>query len=82
MMSFYDWELTLCLLWRWKLVKNTLEFIKKSKDFAYENEDDDQTPIEDILTEEMQQEILRDQGPEFDLYLKGLRYRNYNLLKK
>ena len=63
-------------------MRNTLEFIKKSKDLTCEKEEDDLIPLEEILTEEIQQEILREQGPEFDLYLKGLRFRNFNLRKK
>ena len=67
---------------RWKLVKNTMEFIKKSKDLAETKEDFYNPPIEAILTDDIQQEILRIHGSEFDLYLKGLRYRNFDSEKK
>ena len=73
---------SLLILYRWKLVKNTLEFIKKSRDLAETKDDFDNPPIESILTDEIQKEILRIQGPEFDLYLKGLRYRNFDSEKK
>ena len=66
---------------RWKLVKHTMEFIMKSKDLA-EKKDFDSPPIEAILTDDLQQEIMRIHGAEFDLYLKGLRYRNFDSEKK
>ena len=54
----------------------------KSKDLAEKKEDFDCPPIEAILTDDIQQEILRIHGPEFDLYLKGLRYRSFDSEKK
>ena len=63
-------------------MKNTMEFIMKSRDLVETKEDFDNPPIEAILTDEIQQEILRIHGPEFDLYLKGLRYRNFDSEKK
>ena len=59
-----------------------MEFIMKSRDLVETKEDFDNPPIEAILTDEIQQEILRIRGPEFDLYLKGLRYRNFDSEKK
>ena len=59
-----------------------MEFIIKSRDLVETKEDFDYPPIEAILTDEIQQEILKIHGGEFDLYLKGLRYRNFDSEKK
>ena len=58
---------------RWKLVKNSLDFIKKSKQLTKGQGDS----IQDILTLEFRNEILRIKGEEFDLYLQGLLLRDF-----
>ena len=59
---------------RWKLVKNSLDFIKKSKQLTQGQGDS----IQDILTLELRNEILRTNGEEFDLYLRGLLLREFS----
>ena len=59
---------------RWKLVKNSLDFIKKSKQLTQGQGDS----IQDILTLELRNEILRTKGEEFDLYLQGLLLRDFS----
>ena len=59
---------------RWKLVKNSLDFIKKSKQLTQGKGDS----IQDILTLELRNEILRTKGEEFDLYLQGLLLRDFS----
>ena len=59
---------------RWKLVKHCLDFIKRSKLLARRH----QIQMKDILTLELRNEILRTQGEEFDLYLKGLTFRDFS----
>ena len=56
--------------------------IKKDGKLVDEKEDCDQISIDTILTEEIKQEVLKNQGPEFDLYLNGLRFRNFNSRQK
>ena len=66
---------------KWKVVKNMVIFIKKSKEVVEEREQEIASvnfDIDDILTEELKQEIIEVQGSEFDLYLKGLRFRNFD----
>ena len=58
---------------RWKLVKNSLDFIKKSKQLTKGQGDS----IQDILTLELRNEIIRIKGEEFDLYLQGLLLRDF-----
>ena len=63
------------------MVKNTIIFIKNSKEVVEEREQAIASvnyDIDDILTEELKQEIIEVQGSEFDLYLKGLRFRNFD----
>ena len=66
---------------RWKMVKNSLIFIKGTKEiiekkalFAYS----DNFHIDEILTADMKQEICKILGPEVDLYLYGLRFRDFD----
>ena len=54
-------------------MKHSLDFIKKSKQLAGKQA----IPMKDILTEELRNEILRTQGDVFDLYLRGLLYRDF-----
>ena len=58
---------------RWKLLKHSLDFIKKSKQLAGKQT----IQMKEILTLEMRNEILRTQGEVFDLYLQGLLYRDF-----
>ena len=62
---------------RWKVVKNSLDFIKKSKQLIGTTVPDSHQDIHDILNEQMREEILRVMGSEFDLYLRGLFYRDF-----
>ena len=62
---------------RWKVVKNSLDFIKKSKQLIGTSVPDNHQDIHDILSEQMREEILRVMGSEFDLYLRGLFYRDF-----
>ena len=55
-------------------------FIKKSKTVVKEKEaavEVDRFNVEEIVTEEMKKEICEVLGAEFDLYLHGLRYRDF-----
>ena len=63
---------------RWKVVKNSLDFIKKSKQLIGTTVPDSHQDIHDILNEQMREEILRVMGSEFDLYLRGLFYRDFD----
>ena len=54
-------------------MKHSLDFIKRSKEFAGENA----IQINEILTLDLRNEILRTQGEEFDLYLRGLLFRDF-----
>ena len=66
---------------RWKMVKNSLIFIKGTKDIIEEKtvvKYSDNFHIDDILTADMKQEICTIIGPEVDLYLFGLRFRNFD----
>ena len=61
------------IYFRWKLVKHSLDFIKKSKQLAGKNA----IQMNEILTLDLRNEILRTQGEEFDLYLRGLLFRDF-----
>ena len=50
-----------------------MDFIKKSKQFAGGKA----FQMREILTFELRNEILRIQGEEFDLYLRGLLFRDF-----
>ena len=63
---------------RWKVVKNSLDFIKKSKQLVRTTVPDSHQDIHDILNEDMREEILTVMGSEFDLYLRGLFYRDFD----
>ena len=66
---------------KWKVVKNSLIFIKNSKAILEEkNEALFQTTfdMDEILTEELKKEICEVHGIEFDLYLHCLRWRNFD----
>ena len=66
---------------RWKMVKNSLIFIKGTKEIIEEKtvvKYSDNFLIDDILTANMKQEICKILGPEVDLYLFGLRFRNFD----
>ena len=73
-----------CLVMRrskWKMVKNSIIFIRKNKDLeeaGHHSVDHDVFDIDDILTDELKEEIFKLQGQEFDLYLNGLRWRNFD----
>ena len=58
-------------------MKNSLDFIKKSKQLIGTTVPDSHQDIHDILNEQMREEILRVMGSEFDLYLRGLFYRDF-----
>lgn len=61
-------------------MKNTLDFIKKSKEMTggeYDS-DNDYNDIRTVLTEDLRLDIINRQGPEFDIYLKGLFYRDFD----
>ena len=66
---------------RWKVVKNSLIFIKGTKEMLEEKavvKYSDNFHIDEILTADMKQEICSILGPELDLYLYGLRFRNFD----
>ena len=66
---------------RWKLLKNSLDFIKKSKKLAFFNStlDENKNDLFHIINEEIRKEIIKTQGSEFDLYLKGLFFRDFSI---
>ena len=41
--------------------------------------DADYNDIKSILTEDMRREIINSQGPEFDIYLRGIFYRDFDI---
>ena len=61
------------IYFRWKLVKHSLDFIEKSKQLAGKNA----IQMNEILTLDLGNEILRTQVEEFDLYLRGLLYWDF-----
>ena len=66
---------------RWKVVKNSLIFIKGTKEMLEEKavvKYSDNFHIDEILTADMKQEICSILGPELDLYLFGLTFRNFD----
>ena len=63
---------------RWKLLKNSLDFIKKSKKLAF-TLDENKNDLFHIINEEIRKEIIKTQGSEFDLYLKGLFFRDFSI---
>lgn len=63
-------------------MKNTLDFIKKSKQLVVTDMDlvkSGDNDIRNILSVAMRRDIITTQGDEFDLYLKGLFYRDFDI---
>ena len=58
-----------------------MDFIKKSRQLAECLEEAKTDDIFDIVNEDMIKEIINIHGSEFDLYLKGLFYRDFTLDK-
>ena len=52
-------------------------FRRKRKDLEVTKEGSQGNFMQNILTCKLRNEILRTQGEEFDLYLRGLRFRNF-----